>query len=220
MTPDPHCPSERRHGTTNAYLTDRCRCPNATADHSRTKKLSRLRALRNGPDTVHGAGTARRLRALLAAGWPKADMAGRLGVSTVRVDGLLRSVSVRRYTAVRVAALYADLADRPGPSRITEGKARALGYVPPAGWDDDTIDDPQAMPWAELDDKGQVRHSVDGHIVRRCLRDACPGFAVGVRLHCSERCRQKTLRGPERLARRRESWRLSEARKRARGVAA
>lgn len=194
------CRSDHRHDTALAYNTDGCRCDLARRAHARDAKLRRLELLDGtGPRLVDSAGTCRRLRALMAIGWPKAHLAARLGVSTVRVDRLLADRSVRRPTAGRVRDLYAALADTAGPSAYTSGHARSRGYIPPVGWDDDTIDDPAALPWLELSPSGEVTTSA-----RPCPTEGCRGYAVGKRRYCSDRCA---------LAARRATWRAKQARK-------
>jgi hypothetical protein len=53
---------------------------------------------------------------------------------------------VRASTARAVAELYAELESTPGPSRRVAVTAPARGYLAPAWWDVDTIDDPDARP--------------------------------------------------------------------------
>lgn len=193
------CPSKRRHGTVTAYNTDGCRCCTARRAHARDAKRRRLELIDGtGPRLVDSAGTSRRLRALMAIGWPKAELARRLGVSTTRIDRLLADSTVRRSTRSRVQAVYAALADVPGPSAYTAGHARGRGYVPPIGWDDD-IDNPAARPWAVIDDNGNRIHRA-----WPCARPGCRGWAVargrlpaGQRRprHCSDRCALTDQRG-------------------------
>ena len=155
---NPDCPSTQRHGTGVAYRIDRCRCDAARAANTRTSTTWRLNDLHGIRQKTPATGTRRRLQALAAIGWPKTVIAPRLGVAPPRLDVILRQANVHRSTAARVAAVYEALADTPGPSRYTAGQARRCGFVPPIGWDDDTIDNPDAQPWAVLCDDGRVRH--------------------------------------------------------------
>jgi len=154
-TVDPACPSTTNHGTAAAYSYDRCRCPSATRAATRRKKQYRLDIERGNVHTVPSTGTVRRLRALVAIGWPKAQLAERLGVSLASVHQMMND---RARTTVRVAGLvdrlYRELADHRGPSNYAASKAAQLGYVPPIAWDDDTIDDPDAQPYAEWPAEG------------------------------------------------------------------
>lgn len=105
---------------------------------------------------VDAAGTRRRLRALVALGWPLKHLHLRLGCSTRTVWLLAGStasdeaalVNVRTRDAVR--RLYDDLSlSVPSPGRATtraRNIASARGWPPPLAWDDDDIDDPAAAP--------------------------------------------------------------------------
>lgn len=105
-------------------------------------------AARHEPGLVPAAGTVRRVRALMLAGWPVAILSGRLGCQP---DGLRRLVTGGQQlipgpadAATRV--LYDLLWDKPGPSQRTRQLAAQRGWAPAMAWDDDTIDDPAAMP--------------------------------------------------------------------------
>lgn len=107
---------------------------------------------------VPAAGSRRRLRALAWNGFSPADLARRLDepVRVVRtlLYGAPRQVSA--HLAARIAALYDDLWDMPGPSWRTAEAARRRNFAPALGWDDDLpgdpwysghgIDDPEAVP--------------------------------------------------------------------------
>lgn len=116
--------------------------------------LLAVRADRLGPETkglVDATGTARRLRALVALGWPRAHLERHLGISS-RTAWLLTAapqapdmVTVSTREAVR--SLYDELSlTIPGPSRAATRARRiaaARGWPPPLAWDDDVIDDPR-----------------------------------------------------------------------------
>jgi len=148
---DPACPSTSRHGDCDAYRHHRCRCPEARRGNMRVQKQYRMRRAQ-APLRVEGTGVARRIEALLALGWPREEIARRLGVRLSRIASMRasRGMMVFASTARRVSEVYDQLADRPGPNRITAGKARGAGYALPIAWDDDTIDNPAAKPYAEL----------------------------------------------------------------------
>lgn len=98
---------------------------------------------------IDSTGTRRRLQALSYLGWTSRDLAGRMGhrdhsVVLDIVNGV--SATVRRDTATKVARLYDELWDQPGPSTRTAAWARRNGWVPPLAWDDDRIDDPNHEP--------------------------------------------------------------------------
>ncbi|MDR1387379.1 MAG: hypothetical protein LBJ44_07300 [Propionibacteriaceae bacterium] len=108
-------------------------------------------------------GCQRRLRALVAVGWPALVLAGRLGrhVSAVNlvlagrggVDGVRRpTASAAMITAVM--RLYDQIgmvdpgAGGVGPGAVESARRRAAGagWPGPLAWDDDAIDDPDACP--------------------------------------------------------------------------
>lgn len=95
---------------------------------------------------VDAAGTRRRVQALAWMGWPTSEVAIRAGTTraTLATEISRGRVSVR--LSHRVSTVYADLSGRRGPSAVAAGKARQLGFAPPAAWDDGRIDDPRARP--------------------------------------------------------------------------
>ena len=104
---------------------------------------------------VDGTGTRRRLRALIALGWPAKTLQGRLGGSSRSTWYLTNpeigeSTPVRATTRDAVRALYDELSlTVPPPSRAVtraRGIAAARRWVPPLAWDDEAIDDPAARP--------------------------------------------------------------------------
>lgn len=96
---------------------------------------------------VPAVGARRRIEALLAIGWRHTDITARMPgrhVSSVVLHQAGHLIA--RATHDAVTAAYDALSMTPGPSDITRARAARLGYVPPLGWDDDTIDDPTAVP--------------------------------------------------------------------------
>ncbi len=80
-------------------------------------------------------------------GWPCDEVARRAGTTRRSLATLIlprRRISFAM--AGRVAAVYDELWDRPGPSKSAASKARTLGFHSPAAWDDETLDDPSAEP--------------------------------------------------------------------------
>jgi hypothetical protein len=103
-------------------------------------------------------GTTRRLRALVAIGYPQYYLAERIGVSPSNATRLFnppkrtkskhrRKARVTAATARRVEAVYRELENTPGPSQIARTRAKNLGWLPPIAWDEDNIDRPE--PWLE-----------------------------------------------------------------------
>jgi DNA-binding CsgD family transcriptional regulator len=97
---------------------------------------------------VDATGTVRRVRALIAIGWPLARLAPRFGLYVTALgriaNGQLQHVRVT--TADTIAAAYRHLAGMPGPSRRARNEAMRRGWHGPAAWDERTIDDPAARP--------------------------------------------------------------------------
>lgn len=101
-------------------------------------------------------GTHRRVQALVACGWSMSKIADRLGISRANFTPVAhgtRGVTIK--TEKAVAALYDDLWNVEPPrdnhrDRIAYSRAvnyaAAQGWAPPLAWDDDAIDDPEAIP--------------------------------------------------------------------------
>jgi transcriptional regulator with XRE-family HTH domain len=108
-----------------------------------------------GGSLVPSAGTRRRLQALVAIGWPQAQLAARLGVLPSNLSAMLAREQVTASTARAVTSLYDQLWDRPPAEAGHREKiaatrarnhARARSWPPPAAWDDQAIDNPAACP--------------------------------------------------------------------------
>lgn len=95
-------------------------------------------------------GVQRRARALIAAGWTRADLARILGLTPRRVASYLSDTVpgiVWPVTVDRITTAYRDLWRGPEhPSPASLRWAARLGWATAAAWDDDRIDDPRARP--------------------------------------------------------------------------
>lgn len=100
----------------------------------------------NGAGFVPNLGARRRIQAMLAIGWRHEDINAATGKGRSQVILAQAGDWISRDNHDAIARAYAQLAGRPGPSAATRGRAAKLGYAPPAAWDDDTIDDPAALP--------------------------------------------------------------------------
>jgi hypothetical protein len=122
-----------------------CRIP---ASRQREQRKILLLELGGSSSKVPTVGAIRRLQALRAIGWTMRDIAEKGNVPMGSVDSLLfkhRDTMTRSLNA-RVTAAYELMSGTPGPSEVMRTRARRAGWAPPAAWDDDTIDDPNAKP--------------------------------------------------------------------------
>lgn len=157
---------------------------------------------------IAAAGTVRRLRALMRLGWNLDRLGALLGVTAATVSAILTHQYVTAATARRVAHLYDELSMTQGPSTRGALLAARAGYPPPLAWDDDTIDDPTATPWAEQSnpvadvDEVVVERAIAGHQVELTEAEAEAAQLEGVRQGMSDaqiaeitgRCSRTVLR--------------------------
>lgn len=118
---------------------------------------------------VDSTGASRRLQALVALGYPQAELARRLGVLPSNFTPLVygrRDILARVHRDV--VALYDELSMTPGPAGLSRSRALSHavknGWLPPIAWDDDMIDDPEAGPAT-----GGTEDAVDEHAVTLVL---------------------------------------------------
>jgi Zn-finger nucleic acid-binding protein len=110
---------------------------------------------------VDATGTTRRLQALARAGYPSRYIAAELSLShdlRVRRWRSGRYHQVWRSSEVLVKYLYDRLWDTDGPSAAVSRWASQQGWEPFEAWTEETIDDPLAKAWAELDRADYVDH--------------------------------------------------------------
>lgn len=117
------------------------------------KQISRglaekLLAVRPDPALLPSVGVRRRLQALIAIGWNRAELCRRLDIQRSNFDNFLDSDQSSRATTAKVGALFSELWDRRPPedrwARASRAYAASRGWAPPAAWDD--IDDPDEVP--------------------------------------------------------------------------
>lgn len=92
---------------------------------------------------VDSTGTRRRVQALAYMGWNLDEVARRAGMSKSVLCTVYRP-TVSHAVARQVEQAYERLSHLRGPS--TAAAVRARKHAPPMSWDDDTIDDPAAVP--------------------------------------------------------------------------
>lgn len=142
-----------------------------------------------GAASVDGTGTRRRLRALVAGGWPQARLAERLGVCRSNFGKVIHGAGPVLASTERAARRVYDELWRPDPREHgvdnqaysrARNLARGKGWAPVGAWDDDTIDDPAAAP----DWTGQCG-SYDGYRTHHRLHlpmcDGCRQAAIEYR---------------------------------------
>lgn len=105
---------------------------------------------------VDGTGTRRRLRAFVVAGWTQAQVAEQLGMNPANFGPLiLGQREPTAATARRVQTFYDQMWNVPpapanrwelGACNRARRRAAAMGWAPALAWDEDTIDDPAALP--------------------------------------------------------------------------
>ncbi|PZG49853.1 hypothetical protein C1I98_11090 [Spongiactinospora gelatinilytica] len=149
---------------------------------------------------VDAAGTRRRLQALVAIGWPQAQLAARLGMDPSNFGKTMQAPRVIAKTARAVRVLYDELWDQPPPETTSHERgaaararnhAAAREWLVPAYWDDDLIDVPDDQLDAELDRRVSL---MDDAELRRCLsavdheRDRSPLTRAGAK-ECRRRRR-------------------------------
>lgn len=136
----------------------RGRAPGRPARTVEEPIAARIMAVTPDLDVIYrgdATGLLRRVRALVAIGYPITHQEQRAGVARGTLDKLSRNEAATYWTRARVIALYDALAMTPWEpedhvSRLLAKKARLYaarrGWAPPLAWDDDTIDDPAAEP--------------------------------------------------------------------------
>lgn len=98
------------------------------------------------PKTQDATGTTRRIRGLVWMGYSLVNLAGRLDMTEDRLSSIARAAVdvVRISEARKIARLYRELSQLPGPSSRAAGDARRKGWHGPLAWDD--IDNPTCEP--------------------------------------------------------------------------
>lgn len=118
--------------------------------------LSYWPSLDDFPDTarIDATGTRRRVEALAVLGWPRLMMAERVGMDVKHFRKVVGRERVTARLARRVAEVYdawwdQDPLEHGVPHRSVDrvrADAARSGLHSPLAWDDDTIDDPSAVP--------------------------------------------------------------------------
>lgn len=175
MTTGPRCGTPQGYRDHHDNGTDRCRaCKDAQAAWQRAYVISRYTT---GPRLIDPTGTARRIQALQAIGWPLRVLGDRIGVTGRNMYRISSAGKVHRDTARKVAVLYDELSMTLGPSVRAKQMARRAGWAPPLAWSDETIDDPKARPDRGWTVQKTANQPIDEIAVQRAMR----GEAVKLR---------------------------------------
>jgi hypothetical protein len=115
---------------------------------------------------VDAVGSCRRAQALARAGYTQRDQVARCGLERRGFWSLIHGAQklIGPANAAALDRMFQDLRDTPGPSAAAVACATRHGWPGPDAWDDDTIDDPDALPYAHLEVP-----VVDGVAVARAL---------------------------------------------------
>ncbi|MGY4543279.1 hypothetical protein ACVWY0_003212 [Arthrobacter sp. UYNi723] len=100
----------------------------------------------NAEGFVPNIGGRRRIQALMAMGWRHQDLKPMLGLNTANIVHQQGEwFTKRKHDAIK--ELYDRLWDKRGPAgTLSINRIIKAGYAPPLAWDDETIDDPNAVP--------------------------------------------------------------------------
>lgn len=132
---------------------------------------------------ISPVGTRRRSQALGAAGWPQHHLAVHLNMRPDNFDQMLARPHVLVSRALAVRTMYdtlwqADPVEHGAtPTEVAQARSDAVahGWAPAGAWDDDEIDDPEALPdWTGMCGTPEGYHAhyrIRTRPCRRC-RDA------------------------------------------------
>lgn len=104
---------------------------------------------------IDSTGTRRRIQALVAIGWSLSRIGQRIGIAPSNMSTFMQASQCTAGKARAVQAMYNELWNQPQTgtdhrSKISASRAKkhaqTNGWVPPLAWDDETIDDPNAVP--------------------------------------------------------------------------
>lgn len=115
---------------------------------STAERLAKASAAPDPKKLVDALGTVRRLQALVAMGHGQDVLAAEVGCAYTYISMLTHGKRSQVTVALRqdVRRVYAHHSMQFGLSKHAQQRARRLGWYGPLAWDDDTIDDPNAVP--------------------------------------------------------------------------
>lgn len=155
----------------------------------------------NARGSVPAIGARRRLQALMVMGWRHQDLAPLLGFRTANLNHQAGDwISKQKHEGVK--ELYDRLWNVKGPAgQQSLSRIAKAGYAPPLAWDDDTIDDPNAVPdlGARVYAQGMAPEGAPRHTdavledVEFLLDDGCTWQELLYRLECSTEALERLL---------------------------
>lgn len=149
----PACTTTRHTGAD--YANGGCHCMIGRRRRYRYLKLHRAGLL--PPHLQDATGSRRRIEGLRAQGYSLSAIAAAMGVNHANtVHRITRSEHVTAALAAAVQRAAVILGPVPGPSLTARRMAAKQGLVPLWMWDDDTIDDPAAVPVPEAPEPVRV----------------------------------------------------------------
>ncbi|CCH80391.1 putative PCQ3_96 [Nostocoides japonicum T1-X7] len=155
----------------------------------RVARLTLADVFEQASGNVPSIGATRRVQALMAIGWRKADLDAAGVPSAQLVTRAGRDwITVAGWRQTR--DVYDRLSMMPGPSQACRDRAHAKGYAPPLAWDEDAIDDFRAVP-----DLGPAsRVDVDHVAVDRAVATGRAGMACDTSLRLTQEERVEAVR--------------------------
>jgi transcriptional regulator with XRE-family HTH domain len=129
-------------------VRDVLRSTRKTVLRSTARKILAVQPCPDDQALIDATGTVRRLRALVAMGHSQQVLSSEVGCAFTYISSLThgRRPTVTVALARAVQQAYGKLSMSVGESARARLKARRLGWPSPLAWDDDTIDDPKALP--------------------------------------------------------------------------
>jgi lambda repressor-like predicted transcriptional regulator len=119
---------------------------------------------------VDSTGARRRVEAMCLNGWSFPKLSERCGVDIDTLRDIVNGRQTTSRTVAKVKALYDEIWDQEPPAKSrhdrgaqsrVRGWAERRGFLPAMAWDDDTIDDPDAVPDGVRGMPSKVRQAED-----------------------------------------------------------
>ena len=106
----------------------------------RARKHDRAQRDRGEGRLVSAEVAHRKVRSLMALGWPITAQADHLGIHKTALAGMLRKEKMRQATVERIDAMYRELHMKPPPDNRDTTRirnyAKRMGWRPPLAWED------------------------------------------------------------------------------------